>query len=268
MPYLEANDIVDSFEKNNKLEKFKLPFANCPYRGILEENQISYAGNCGRTDGLLVNPIGDVFITSDQTKNYGIMNDFGFNSIAGNNHWQDNNGKILEMDDIKDGSGNTLFITENLQSGDLWSHEEFQVGFVYTSEENPASYGNGTVTLCTSNCDQFFNDIYSACNLYDSGQAVVFDTIAYNRNTDNDEKWAREPVLPINKCASVLENRAYAWATARPSSNHEGIIVAAFCDGSCKIISETVEPKIFRQAMCPNDKIIGITENSINLQFK
>jgi len=40
---------------------------------------------------------------------------------------------------------------------------------------------------------------------------------------------------------------------ARPSSNHPGGVVAAFCDGSARFISQDISYREFQQMMCPND---------------
>jgi prepilin-type N-terminal cleavage/methylation domain-containing protein/prepilin-type processing-associated H-X9-DG protein len=40
---------------------------------------------------------------------------------------------------------------------------------------------------------------------------------------------------------------------ARPSSNHPGGAVAAFCDGSARFISQDISYREFQQMMCPND---------------
>ncbi|MDO5580865.1 MAG: DUF1559 domain-containing protein [Planctomycetia bacterium] len=260
-PFLEAEYVIESFERENATKKFKLPFTHCPSLGSQEEGRNSYVGNCGRDDGLLVNPSDGVYEASDRTKYYGVMNNLGFNHCAGEDVWQDNNGKILEFSDIMDGLSNTLFMSENVQCGDFWNNEEYQVGFVYTTEASRSHYRNGTVTLNTTDCETLLTQLETAKSNYDTGQSIICEIGGWNRNTTNDPIWASAPVLPINKCVSLLENRAYTWATARPSSFHNGIVVAALCDGSCRIVSDDVEPKIFRQAMCPNDKRIGITES-------
>lgn len=262
-PHLESSHVFDHFENHKREEgKFKLEYAHCPSRGIQEDNSISYVGNCGRADGLLVSPSEGVFVTSDQTKNYGVMNDDGFNGISDESGWRDNEGKPLNLSDVIDGTSNTLFLSENLQRGkSIWDREEFQVGFVYTKEASRTAYKNGTITLYTGNCETFYDEMEAAKSVYDSGNSVIHFTCEWDRNTDNDDPYASMSVLRINSCSRELDLRAYTWATARPSSYHAGSVVVALCDGSCRTVSENVEPKAFRQAMCPNDKRIGISSN-------
>ena len=44
---------------------------------------------------------------------------------------------------------------------------------------------------------------------------------------------------------------------ARPSSNHSGIAIAAFCDGSVRSLNEDTDPIVLRQMLTPNGALCG-----------
>ena len=52
---------------------------------------------------------------------------------------------------------------------------------------------------------------------------------------------------------------------SRPSSNHPGIVVIAFADGSVTELSDTTEPRLLKMAMCPNDQKYGQTHKETDL---
>ena len=45
---------------------------------------------------------------------------------------------------------------------------------------------------------------------------------------------------------------------ARPSSNHPGGVVAAFCDASARFINQDISYREFQQMMCPNDNAASL----------
>ncbi|MDD3588405.1 MAG: DUF1559 domain-containing protein, partial [Thermoguttaceae bacterium] len=262
-PYMEANNVVDAYDNTantgGTLAKFQLPFAHCPSRGKQEEDQLSYVGNCGKMDGLIDITTGKC---GDQTKNYGVMTDDGTNNHVEATKWPKNGGKEMSIDDIIDGTSNTIYISENLQAGSIWSTEEFQVGFVYpslTRTEYAATTAGISNSDPGSDCGAYAETL-DALTFVDNG-SLIDATGTKTRVTTNDTTYAGVAPMKIGHCANELQGKAYAWLTARPSSYHAGSFVVALCDGSCRTVSYTVEPKAFRQAMCPNDKKIGIATN-------
>ncbi|MDO5567539.1 MAG: DUF1559 domain-containing protein [Planctomycetia bacterium] len=263
LPYMEANNVVDAYDNNTVADGFQLPFAHCPSRGKQEENQLSYVGNCGKKDGALAIPTGGTeYQCGDTTKNFGVMTDGGTNNLAAAAAWPKNGGKEMSIDDIIDGTSNTIFISENLQSGSIWSTEEYQVGFVYPAEASRAVYGtdtvnNGSVTDCAAQADTW----NAALNDASPYIGTLLKSTVTNGGCIATDTYADLQPMKINHCGNELEAHGYAWVTARPSSYHAGSIVVALCDGSCRTVSDTVKPAAFRQAMCPNDKKIGIKSN-------
>ena len=255
-PYMEANNVVDAYDStastDGTLPKFQLPFAHCPSRGKQEEDQLSYVGNCGKRDGLITSA--NSYKCGDQTKNYGVMTDGGTNEVEASKTWVKNGGKEMSIDDIIDGTSNTIFISENLQAGTIWQSEEFQVGFVYPVMTRTNYADTASTTIGNSDytdCETLLTNVAASTN------GGVLDSTVKNGRTANATYDGVEP-MKIGHCANELDAKAYGWYSARPSSYHAGSFVVALCDGSCRTVSYTVEPKAFRQAMCPNDKKIGI----------
>ncbi len=70
--------------------------------------------------------------------------------------------------------------------------------------------------------------------------------------------WPASPPAPTPPPATAAVNQGKDDPLsdinhARPSSNHPGGAVAAFCDGSARFISQDISYREFQQMMCPND---------------
>ncbi len=66
---------------------------------------------------------------------------------------------------------------------------------------------------------------------------------------------SQTPPLRLNQCyrAATFSTSA-PWLTARPSSNHGGVVVMGFGDGSVRTVREDVDDTVFIRLMTPNDK--------------
>lgn len=266
LPFMENQQVVDQFETtaDHGSLKIKIPSYHCTSNGKLEDNQVSYVGNCGYNDGPLVatgSGATATYKTADQTKNYGVMTDGGSNDLQTAQTWVKNDGKTMSIDDIIDGTSNTVLFSENLQSGSFWTTEEYQVGFCYPKQTR-AEYGsdNEPSFSAYNTPESGATDCANLAELLDANWATKAP-VSTCANGYADKGYDSFAPMKIGNCATDLENKSYSWFTARPSSYHSGIINVALCDGSVRSVSDTVEPKAFRQAMCPNDKKVGIKSN-------
>lgn len=198
----------------------------CKSAGSPDVNANNYVANCGEADGAIVSD-GSTWYATDQSKNYGMLTD----GVYG--------GAKISINDVKDGTSNTLLISENLQAGNIWASHEFLVGFcvnsvnqgyVYpaVSETSASVASNGLVTVggTTVSAPMKINSLA--------------DLLEASVNTENN---------------SITETAPDSyWAWARPSSSHPGVVVAAMVDGSTRVISESVSQEVLTKVMAPNDK--------------
>ena len=253
LPEMESVNVVDQWKSQAATPKATLQFLHCPSRGTQEDNMNSYVGNCGRVDGALAAD----FKCTDQTKYFGMFTDGGNNKLSGN--WSSNEGKPLGMDDVKDGTSNTIIISENALASSIWNTEEFQIGFCYPTFDSTAATTGNTTMSCqfqspsTANCQSYEDATFGPWD-YTSHYTCLTTTLAGGGATTYMSP------AKINSCVNELTTQR-DWLTARPSSFHPGAVVMALVDGSTRIVSETVTDAVLRQCMCPNDKKAKIRTN-------
>lgn len=253
LPYMESIQVVDTWKKTADTSDMEatLPFLHCSSVGGQEKNSVSYVANCGYADGPLEKPDTKT-ISTDRTKYYGMFTDGGKNDLDTATKWISNEGEALNIDDVVDGTTNTILISENVQAGTIWTNEEFQVGFCYPKEsgynDNPAVYDplSNTPTL-TAGTDG------PCMQLEDTDINWIDQNATCPNGRTANATWDAIAPMKLNGCARELTTHK-AWATARPSSFHPGAFSIAMVDGSTKTINEDVNAKVFRQAMIPNDK--------------
>ena len=208
-PYMEQQQLYDEIQNYGytpdncdvKIESFF-----CKSAGTQEINENSYVANCG---------IAESMTGIDLTKNYGMLND----GLYG--------GKNLSIDDVKDGTTNTLLVSENLQAGGIWAQKEYLVGFcVNAVKEDGVTPSFNSVSFNTT------------------GESI---TLPYKPNLFRDE------YSSYNATNNAADAPLY-WNLARMSSSHPNVVVAAMVDGSVRVVSEDVNPEILTKAMSPNDK--------------
>ncbi len=254
LPFMENAQLLERWKGTGSEEVVEatLSSLHCPSSGTQEENSNSYAANCGYADGPLVTQ-NEQTGSRDKMNAYGIFTDGGKNNIDSPDEWVDNGGAILGQNAILDGTTNTILLSENVQAGPIWSDEEFRIGFCYPREKennyrDDPSFFDGTELSIAQDENFCFNlDEHE----FDwTGCATCLN----GRKTNALENC--NP-LPINRCVMELLSHK-GWISARASSMHPGVIIAAMADGSVKTISETVNPKVFRQGMAPCDGGAGM----------
>lgn len=221
LPQLEQAQIWDKIVKegviDGTLRDISLQSLQCPTRGSGDDVVAgnAFVANCGYNDGV-IKIVNNGYQYGDSGKYNGVFNDGRIfdNSI----------GKVakagLSLDDIVDGQTNTVLLSENVQAGSLWSSEEFEVGFCW-----PVNWDeNGKIV---------------GVNYTDA---------------------VPDPSADLSYFAPFRINRFHKdWTgsnqvTARASSFHPGLVVAAFVDGSMKNINENVDKEVLIRVMTPNDK--------------
>jgi len=235
LPQIEQVQMWEEYIQRNVKSRISLQNLQCPSRGSGDsDTSNSFVGNCGYNDGAYVQ--GPNATIGDMTKNNGVLNDGRIFYLDDNGNPGASLAKAVTLDDIADGQTNTLLVSENVQSGNLWDADEYLVGFCW-----PVRWDNTTPLLGT------FQAI--DCSNLSSvlGNATLSPTA-------------------INRCQNNFSSPQY-WVTARASSMHPGIVVAGFVDGSMRNINEAINEEILTRAMVPNDKkcAAGFTEGVFDL---
>jgi prepilin-type N-terminal cleavage/methylation domain-containing protein/prepilin-type processing-associated H-X9-DG protein len=164
-----------------------------------------------------------------------------------------------------DGYTNTVLFTESLQSGpwafrNIGAEDSLVLGF------------RGSATSRTH-------------VIWENAVGFVWPRGDFNPHCDTNE----QPVLSgpgalvpepnwVNVCkaVSIPDNSFaanYPWGTAsmafarnykyaRPASNHPGMVIVAWADGSVSPMSNSADPIMWKKAMCPNDTKSNDTEVS------
>jgi prepilin-type N-terminal cleavage/methylation domain-containing protein len=224
-PYIEQNQLYELIQSDGynvsancdvTLETFI-----CKSAGSPEVNMNNYVANCGVADGAVVSDGGTGFVTAAPSKSYGMLTD----GVYG--------GEKVSVNDVKDGTTNTVLISENLQAGNIWASKEFLVGFCVNSVNQGYGFPSVSESTATIAADGTVSGALSPMRIN-----ILRDMLEGSSYTANN---------------TATDNDAY-WAWARPSSSHPGVVLTAMVDGSTRVVSESVDIEVWTKAMAPNDK--------------
>lgn len=139
--------------------------------------------------------------------------------------WRKDHSGRLSLVDISqaDGASQTLLLVENLQAGLWYDTDTAKIGFGLPVEtkDSRVLFGSGTLleSVAAPLNTRFANGILG---------------------TAGSRDWQ------IN-----ADLKAEAGTRPRPSSRHEGGINAVFADGSCRFLSERIDPHVYIQLLTP-----------------
>lgn len=236
-PYMEQNQLYEEVQSRGITNDciVNIPSFQCPSAGGSQECANSYVGNCGQVDGILGNIN---FGGKAYSKSTGMLTDGAYAGSA-----------KISVDDVKDGTTNTLLISENLQAGNIWATQEYLVGFCWDM---------GTLTGGTTGGYSFASA--DGSNIWPNGTGVAYtEPMKPNAARDYLEP---EAVMGYNLDGSATNNM---YAYARMSSSHPGVAVAAMVDGSTRNVNENVEWEVLARAMAPNDKSAGFGRGVLDI---
>ena len=136
-----------------------------------------------------------------------------------------------------DGTSKTIMISENEDAGNWLSLGNNGTYVPNAEAKNGFSFPFGLTEL--SNETTVNNAFSKECDATQLSGAALNITLALNACKGSSE------------VADVTGPALFRYA--RPSSRHPGLVVAAFCDGSVRIINDEVSPIIYLHGVMPND---------------
>jgi prepilin-type N-terminal cleavage/methylation domain-containing protein len=133
--------------------------------------------------------------------------------------------------DLKDGLGNTILVSENLQA--IYWHA---TGLL----NEPARLNNTFGWLFATAKPKFQID-----NLPASVLSGLPNNPAYGNSLD---------IPPVAFINGGDENTPTATLSARPSSAHSGVVIVGFADGSTKALSDGIDYTVYQSLLTPNNR--------------
>ena len=235
LPNLEQTQLYERFASSYYLDKgydpIKLPSLICP-SGTGENDAESlpnyYVANAGNPD---VNIAATEFYTH---KGGGVFVDLVGTDKDGIIPAKSPSSKVT-VDSIVDGLSNTLLFSESMQAGP-WAPVGNITGKIFSSDNYLNAVWQNRVGFCWPL--PVTSDSGTTPGQFGSGCAAPA---------------GRFP-LWVNACKDgVPSSSNFDFKFARLSSNHPGLVVIAFADGSVTTMSDTAEQYMLKKAMCPND---------------
>lgn len=244
-PYIEQTqlyNVVQNTGYNSADCDLSIETFVCKSAGTADVNMNNYVANCGIPDGPVVQNE-SVYAAGDTSKSNGMLTD----GLCG--------GAKISINDVKDGTSNTILVSENLQAGNIWASKEYLVGFCVEPTLDDRGKISGYVGAPAES-------------------TVVPETIAIGVTAPMKPNYLRDSitdpsVLAATNASLVTADQLTSWAWARPSSSHPGVVVSAMVDGSTRVVSESVDAEVLTKVMAPNDKACvystAFTTNTLDL---
>lgn len=174
---------------------------------------------------------------------------FGNRTISGGSR-KINDTKRIQFDDIKDGTSNTVLLSENLQA-DKW---------YYSNSSNNPDWRTPNATT-----------IDHADNIQNSAAAIARFCFLWDKQSNDPHSG---PIVRINgerdhSCGTnaaddfILDRTQHArYNFSRPSSNHPGVVNMLFADGAVQTVNDDIGLGAYLKMTCPNDNAAADTFGS------
>jgi prepilin-type N-terminal cleavage/methylation domain-containing protein/prepilin-type processing-associated H-X9-DG protein len=216
----------------------KIPVLRCPSAATSDKpSRINYVVNGGAADDFW-NQSGEP-VTYDANSYNGVFLDM---------HTYQNLMTSIEDINKLDGTSRTLLLSENLNAG-FWISNNFSTSNCNNNGDTGSpDTAEGAVAFCWGKGYAGGNYIADAVPIYSPfARTCDLNGAADSHTNLRLPRW-------INLCTNATFTDSDWYQSARPSSNHPSVIVAAFCDGHVQTINESIEEVIFVQLMTGSDK--------------
>jgi hypothetical protein len=195
---------------------------------------LNYVANCGSSDSAAVatntmGPNGIVFMGISSSTPYQTANEATAGVFL--DYYNVPTMPRMTASNIKDGSGQTLMLSENLQTG------------TWMGGPAGATTGIGTPNLWTGIVQYNLVGMFWTGN-YPGSSANASGSLGMGINAGRTD---------TTYAASLTD-----FSHARPCSNHPGVVVVTYCDGHQDELSEEVNYLVYAQLMAPDDLGSGL----------
>lgn len=254
LPYLECQDLYDHFQSASAAEvgtiaKRPIETYLCPDATNSGEGGLSYVANAGMIGS-------SDWSRTDSTAHRIDRYDFAFNShgnlnpedqqlaVATGVFWRaplvkSEPGQMPRTFDeisLGDGTSQTVLLSENLQ----------------TRSYDPKTHTGGWISDATG--DVAFGIAVAGYESGDMFRVAACDTpggVGVAGGSIGMGLQLSEDAVPAECRINGNKHAAKSGASPRPSSNHPGVVNMAFADGSCKVISERLDPSVYARMLSP-----------------
>lgn len=224
-PYIERSDISDLWVAGGQ-KGVKVDILTCPSSPSLDttgDTTISYQVNAGRMGLCSFDPSSGVPADNVACGVFDV-------DIPGNVFPDPGTFKTRghSLDSIKDGSSNTLLLSENTVSNS-WA----DIGIALQGYYGNGTPGSGTVPTAQILNDSIVNDVerWLCIRIPQTADTSLSNGMQYiNVDYDDTER------------------------LARPASFHPGVVVVSFCDGHQDTLGQDIDLNVFMHLMTPNSK--------------
>ncbi len=275
LPYLDAQGIHDRWDihaehaANSDLNDISLPVLACPEDDSAFEKSggLSYVANGGFGDHTTRNENGTFahWYASEPADwdGDGLINRYTYEPRSGDLP----NRRDVDDREVTRGTGVFWLVWESLE--DLFPNRSAVLGRIYDGASNTLMFGEnihagelGWGHPRVSNCLFFFpfetGDSASPCtkpnntNFANAPEYIIRVDISSQGIATPDPHCARFPAYPNESRAGPNQNQMNLFDGAPLlNSNHPGLVVVSFCDGSARTLSDSVDHTIYTWLMTP-----------------
>jgi hypothetical protein len=236
LPYIEQTTAWDRLsgwsttaDTDSPLFKLALPTLKCKSDDV-DGTRVSYVVNGGYQNAVSENWTTVTIVDDPARREDAPFFDYGSST----------KGPTVSLDYISthNGTSNTVLLSENIQAGS-W--------ITGVSNGFPNANGEASSAFCYP-----VNKSFAATTGWQSvkGGLANYSASDPDGETDNsswkgyDITSASNPLF-INRDRNANDSSLDQYSRARPSSNHPGIVIAAFADRAVRPLNENMDPKIF-----------------------
>jgi len=152
--------------------------------------------------------------------------------------------KSAVLGKIYDGSSNTLMFGENINAGEFgWGHPAVSNSlFIFPIEHSHEASGPPVLPCPDADNTRFGN----------APEYIMRDSLSPGIAT-SDPSCPRAPAYP-NESREGPNSEGIATSLGAPylNSNHPGLVVVSFCDGSVRPLSDSVDHTVYTRLMTPD----------------